>query len=161
MHQKHRVRYETRMQTSLEELRNRSSRGLFVYELQFQKEFEIYLCLWKEVLALGRSASQFREILTGADSTPSDDLEKLRTTHDGLRDRVYDNRPFYAPDVYDMAKELLKKARKVLSHQDERRRTNNREKTEELLDEISRMIDRLCDAIRERIWSGNHDRSVG
>ena len=46
--QKDRIKYETQMNTLLEGLRTQSGKALFVHRLQFEKEFEVYLGLWKD-----------------------------------------------------------------------------------------------------------------
>jgi hypothetical protein len=63
--EKDRVRYQTEMETLLEDLRTRQSKELFVHRLQFEKEFDIYKQLWVAVLALARTTREFRSIQIG------------------------------------------------------------------------------------------------
>ena len=49
-----RTKYHTQIETLLQDLRTRDSKELFVHQLQFEKEFEIYKELWAKVLAYFR-----------------------------------------------------------------------------------------------------------
>ena len=148
-----RVRYETQMQTLLHDMRTRGEKELFVHRLQFEKEFEVYLGLWKELLHAGRAASEFRELKSDSGKSREQQLEELRLAMNRFNDRVYDYRPFYAPRIYDLTADLLKKLRTVHSYSRDPRRADRRtEDTEKLLDEINEAVPQICDAIRERIF---------
>ena len=154
----------TQMQTLLEELRTRSGKELFVHRLQFEKEFEVYLHLWKEVLAMGRAASRFRAVGFGSGVPVEEDLRDLRAAHNQLKDRVCDYRPFYAPRVYELTEETLGNARWV--HRIEAGSARAVQRTEEVernLDKINDAVDAICDAIRERVFPRRvwYDRNPG
>lgn len=153
--EKDRVRYQMQMEMTLQDVRTRSSKELFVHQLQFEKEFQVYLDLWKEVLSVGRAASEFRELKMDSGKSPEEQSEQLLQALKQLNSRVYDHRPFYTPEVYEFAKDILKKSGQVLRlHSMGGQARDPWEKSEALLDEINAAIDPLCDAIRRRIWPG-------
>lgn len=151
--QKDRVRFEMQMQTLLHDLRTRGEKEVLVHRLQFEKEFEIYLGLWKELLRAGRAAGEFRALKFDSGKSREQELEELRQAINTFKDRVYDYRPFYAPSIYDLTTELLKKLRTVHHTAcDERRADREEDRTETLLDEVNEAIPQICDAIRKRIF---------
>ncbi len=142
VHQKDRVHYEEQLQ-----------KKVFVHRLQFEKEFEVYLGLWKELLEAGRAASEYRELKVDSGKSREQELEGLRLAINRFKDRVYDYRPFYAPRIYDLTTELLKKLRIVHRYEANRARAAKREDDiEQCLDEINGAIPGICDAIRERVF---------
>ena len=157
--QQDRIRYETQMQTLLQDLRTRCEKDIFIHHLQFEKEFTIYLDLWKEALALGRAAAEFRECKESTGKSPEqerqDYIQDYIEAHNLFQQRVYDYRPFYAPEVYELAKNMLNRSAKVYRFQTIPQNSKQIpwEKTEALLDQINETIDPLCNAIRHRIWS--------
>lgn len=155
-----RTKYQTQMETLLQDLRTLSSKELFIHQLQFEKEFQVYLELWKEVLALGRASSAYRELFVGAYHSDDQKKETFLKAHKDLSLRVYDHRPFYSPEVYRLAREVLAKSGKayrMLERSWGSDRAENR--AEELFDELNGTIDPLCDAIRQRIWDKKLERT--
>ena len=152
--QKDRIKYETQMNTLLDELRTQSGKELFVHRLQFEKEFEVYLGLWKEVLRAGRASSAFRELRFESDKSRDEEIQDVVDTYNRLKDRVYDYRPFYAPEIYDLLKSLLAKIDAVRRNQrDARVAETQQEDTEKMLDEINNLVPKICDSIRTRIFA--------
>lgn len=157
---KDRVRYQTQMETVLQELRTGSSKELYVHQLQFEKEFQVYLELWKEALALSRAAAEFRELKMDSGRTEEDQRQAFVEAHRNLNRRVFDHRPFYAPEVYALAREILRPAGQVYAVRSVVGRIDQDtwKHTEQLLDQVNAAIEPLCDAIRRRIW---RDRPEG
>ena len=152
--EKDRWRYQTHLETLLQDLRTRTSKEIFIHQLQFDKEFQIYLDLWKEALALGRAASEFRELKPASGKSPDEELEVFKVAYSRFLERVFDYRPFYAPEIHELSRGLLGRARTVRQLNVMRQGgVEPMEQSEELLDGINAMIDPLCDAIRRRIWS--------
>lgn len=60
--QQDRTKYETQMQTLLQDFRKRIDKELFVHRLQFEKEFNAYLELWKRALPAARVGIPFRTL---------------------------------------------------------------------------------------------------
>ncbi|MBU0719578.1 MAG: hypothetical protein KJ749_15145 [Planctomycetes bacterium] len=151
--EKDRLRYQGQMETLLDELRTRSSKELFVHRLQFEKEFEVYVHLWKEMLEVGRAASRFRVLTFESSRTRDEEMQDLSEAYNRLKDQVYDHRPFYAPRVYDLTTKFLDKVRGVVQgHRGSLQAAAPTDDTERLLDEVNGMIPEVCDAIRERIF---------
>ncbi len=151
--QQDRARYETQMQTLLHDMRTRGEKELFVHRLQFEREFEVYSELWKELLRAARAASEFGELTFASDTPREEELEKLRLAINRFNDQVYDNRPFYAPRIYDLTRDMRKKLGKVHSYSCDSRQTDRRTADiETLLDEINEAVPQICDAIRERVF---------
>jgi len=154
-----RIKYETQMQATLSELRMRGDKERFVHQLQFEKEFAVYTELWVSALALARSAMQFRELrLRDASVSMEDERQDFMGCHSNLNDVVFNNRPFYAPEVYDIAKKLLHASGEVYGIEKSREEgvPVKGDKTESLLDDINDThIPKLVEAIRSRIWTRN------
>ena len=60
--QRDRIHYEEQLQTRLQERRTLDEQTLVVHRVQFEKEFEVYLGLWGELLKVGRAASEIPRI---------------------------------------------------------------------------------------------------
>ncbi len=166
--EKDRIRYQTQMESLLEDLRTRESKELLVHRLQFEKEFEIYRQLWTAVLALGRATREFRDLKIGKAKSQGETLKEFADAFDGLNTVVFDNRPFYAPAVFEKTKAALdlaweidrSHAKKALLQEARGDSDKNVEKLIELgehiedtLNKINDSIPPICDAIRARIWS--------
>lgn len=165
--EKDRARYQTRMESLLSDLRTRNTKELFVHQVQFQKEFEVYKYLWKAALELARAGSQLRTLQSGAQLTPDEIRQSVVDSYRRLRDTVFDNRPFYAPDIYDTAKAMLNglgevvSSRQRLDHLEQGNMSETQidracelaEQTEQKIDEINTLLDRLCTLIRCHVWN--------
>lgn len=148
-----RVRYQTQMETLLQELRTRSSKELYVHQLQFETEFRVYLDLWKDVVALDQAASEFREMKISSSKPLEEQRADFMQAHNRLRERVDKQRPFYAPDVWESARVILKKSANVfLLHSMNEPSEVPWTQTEKLLEEVVEAIESLCNSIRSRIW---------
>jgi len=161
------AKYRTQVDTLLQDLRTREGKELFVHQLQFEKEFEVYKELWEKVLVLGKAGKNFRSLQMGQLKPVEDAFNEFSDAHNVLNKLVYGNRPFYAPKIFDLSKKLLDTACDVASsvkRQDlfERNENRSKEANEKLIklgDNIETDLDsinilgEICDAIRERIWS--------
>ena len=144
----------------VERLRNLSERELFVYRLQFEKEFEIYLALWEKVVSLWRAATGLRPVFDQVDPNEAEEERKrkrlgaLFQAYDEFVDIVYNYRPFYAEPVYQAANKLLQVSNKEAIGYGFG--MNDREKywveAREHASEIVKLSEELCLIIRQRIW---------
>jgi hypothetical protein len=125
--EKDRVRYQTQMQTLLVDLKTLSNKELFVHRLQFEKEFTVYSELWRELLVLARALSAFRVLRIGTGNTHEEEVQKVVETYNDFKNRVYDHRPFYAPEIYDLAKSVLDKAGRAFRNVRDGRQTFEQE----------------------------------
>ncbi len=149
--EKDRARYEKEM----EDFRQRGAKQQFVHQLQFEKEFDIYYKLWGRLIKLGRAADRFRPGLHTSDGkSPEEHMKDFKTAYDGVDEIVYLYRPFYAPDVFECGKEILSNASSVYfnhgdPHEDKR---EHWKKARENMKNIGDIVEKICSAIRERIW---------
>lgn len=166
--EKDRTRYQTQMESLLQDLRTRESKELFVHRLQFEKEFEIYRQLWTAVLALGRATREFRDLKMGASKPEAEIVKDFVDAFNKLNNVVFDNRPFFAPDVFEKTKMTLdlaleidrSRAKKSLWEEANAVSDKHTEKLIELAEHIQDTLDKIndsilpiCEAIRARIWS--------
>ena len=162
-----RAKYEQQVKSHLADLEARASKELFVHRLQFEKEFDIYKVLWDAALELARAAQCFRTVQLRGEELAEDPRDRLKRAHAALNETIFPNRPFYAPDVYETAKRIVHDVGWV-AHIDERlehetgrrlsqesteKRIRLGEAIEGKLNELNQLLENLCDAIRERIWS--------
>lgn len=175
-----RVKYQTQMDVILADVRTKDKKELLVHEVQFEKEFEVYRELWREALKLGRTGLPFGLLFQGPPMPQEERVNHVREAYSSLSDTLYENRPFYAPRVYEAGKSLLTALEKLVQLDSRRARleqstrqerndeTVDRLSTmdsemEQIIDEISPQINALCDSIRERIWttsSTGWDRAI-
>lgn len=166
--EKDRIHFQTKMETLLEDLRTQDRKELFVHQLQFEREFDVYMQLWKAVLKLGRAATAFRALQIGPPEEPVVITQKFSDAYNVVNGIMYDNRPFYCPNVFDKGNQILNHAKKVFlalgrqkmlekASPDSEEHTNKLikidDEIEDSLDKINDSIIPLCDAIRSRIWS--------
>ena len=162
------TKYKIQVDALLQDLRTRESKELFVHQLQFEKEFDVYKELWEKVLVLGKASKHFRTLTTGPFKSLEEAYNDFSDAHNVLNQLVYGNRPFYAPKMFDLSKKLLDKAcdvagsvkRQELFERSENISEKANEKQIKLgdsieadLDSINVLVGEICDAIRERIWS--------
>lgn len=105
--EKDRAKYQTSMETLLADLRTTNTKELLVHQLQFEKEFGVYKELWIAALGLARAGSNFRMLQMGPLASPDEIRKEIEDSYGRLRDTVFDNRPFYEPEVYEIAKAML------------------------------------------------------
>ena len=104
----------------------------------------------------------------GPPASPDEIRQDVETSYSRLRDTVFDNRPFYEPQVYEVAKAMLNGLGEVvrkrqhldrLEQQEDRsdeqvqRACSMDEEIEQKLNEINDLLEELCTSIRSRIWS--------
>ena len=154
--EKDRVRYQTQIETILVDMRTLRDKEVFVHRLQFEKEFSVYSELWRELLVLARALSAFRVLRDCTVKTHDEEVQNVVTTYNAFKNRVYDHRPFYAPDIYDFAKAVLDKAWLAFQNaRDGRPTVEQIRESEKALTEISdKCIPTICAAIRKRIFPG-------
>jgi len=157
-----RIKFETQMQTVLQDLRKRGDKELFVHRLQFEKEFEVYVELWKNALRAAQAGIPFRELSFGSPlkyepGKPPKEVEELREGHNALNRCIYDFRPFYAPAVFDAGKQLLDAVWNIWQRvRDARVFEKKRDEVEENMQRINdELIPHLADAIRNRVFFAN------
>lgn len=142
------------MEALLVQLNTLSNKELLVHRLQFEKEFSIYLELWKELLRFGRALSHFRLLAFQSNKSYEEQVQDVITTYNAFKDRIYDHRPFYAPKIYDLTKELLDRAGRAFGRVREGQQTLEQEQEfEQVMQQFNDVdVPTICDAIRERVF---------
>jgi len=151
--QEDRVKYETQMQTLLQDLRTRGSKVVFVHQLQFEKEFEVYLHLWRELRRACLAAIRFRDIKFASNKSHHEELQDLQKATNLTIGWVHDYRPFYDPHIFEDVKLLIGNLRIVYWNESDTRMAERRsDETNKLLDETIASVPRICEKIRSRIF---------
>ena len=129
-----------------------------IHKLQFEKEFSIYLELWKALVRLRNTSADLvrrSEFITSKETTEQrrDRKDKeFKDSYNELIQLVEDQQPFYAKEVYEKASKILSESWKqsinviLLNLQPE-----YYVKEEERFKEILRVIAGIESSIRERI----------
>ena len=170
-----RAKYSKEVGLLLAGFRSRSEREAFVHKLQFEKEFEVYTQMWKNAVHVGRAIVSLRPIIDSYDPNQSEEerikerLERLYETYKPFNDSVYEFKPFIAPEVFEIAKELVKainnENREYLMYLEDgkvryEKRKDYWDQTIKNHDEINGLVDALCDAIRVRVWPAEVSTAV-
>jgi len=153
------------MQALLQQLRSQSEKEIFVHRLQFEKEFSVYLELWKKALPAARAGIPFEVLSTAEDAPHGQHVKRLRDAYNELKDTIYDYRPFYAPQVYDVAGDLLAKLSDLYTTVADStifRDQARRREADAIMTAVNETyIPRLCDAIRVRLFPGGVNTELG
>ncbi len=135
----------------------------FIHRLQFEKEFEIYLELWKKLFVL-KEATEMLVLVVDYDEpglteeeTRKIRLERAEKAYNEVQTAINHYRPFFAKDVYKNAKKILDKSlRQVLTSQYPGKNIEevlkSFEKAQSRTKNILKVIDEIEKAIRHRIF---------
>ena len=144
----HQAPYEARLETLKNELtkireiqKAELDKQQFVHRLQFEKEFSVYVDLWKSLTRL-QTASMF-VTHSGSDQAPFLDALKAAAN------LIQEHRPFYDDAVYHAALAIVR-----FSQEKTATARRNLESTSDWIANISKMsglIEGVCAAIRGRI----------
>jgi len=148
-------------QAVLERLRTRSERELLIHRVQFEKEFEVYVKLWSGLVDLVAATSSLRPAIDHVDTSKTEDqikqerLDELSKAYGTFKEIVHRYRPFYAPEVHDLARQLLRDAyHEALGYKyHDPRKIDHWEEALANVETVRREADQVCDAIRQRIWA--------
>lgn|GEM_PF-6250714 len=85
----------------------------------------------------------------------------MREGYDALQESVYDYRPFYVPQVYDLAKALLaqlSELHRIVTTPEAFFKPRDRDRAEVVMAKINdKCIPQLCETIRKRVFPGQLD----
>lgn len=147
-------------QIKLAQLKKENEKKLLVHKLQFEKEFNIYSSIWKELIALKNSISQLRPEIEKTLASKSFDeikrmiLGKVSGHFTELNKLIEYNQPFYAEIVYvELVKIISLSKKEILSlkFQEDIKPIDYWEDAKRNLNEIDKLSDTVCEAIRKRI----------
>jgi hypothetical protein len=163
--EKDQVRYQTRMESLLEDLRTRESKELFVHRLQFEKEFEIYETLWRKLYVFNPWLKSFDEIMSP--KLVHDRAQRLPHMVATLSETVCRYQPFYYPEIFAKCAEFLMSIAEIqaldvkISTLSERQRSDavcdafdeTYHELQERIESSRQSIETVGGLIRKRIWS--------
>lgn len=142
----------------LEELKSSLAKEQHIHQALFNKEFEIYQALWKQLATLIRKSADlisFELQNLQEDSISQEFRKTLTETHEVLNDNI----PFFSTNVYEPAKKLLHLINKEMSsiglaHSPESKdqKTKDFEEMKETVIKIHPYVKDVEIAIRERIY---------
>jgi len=163
--QKDRTKYKTQMETLIENLRTQSKKELYVHQLQFEKEFEIYKELWEQLIRLVPWVRSFDELLKSEHIKQR--VQELPNIIKDISQTIYTNQPFYHPEIFEACESILDKMPKINTLDEKINKLNKYPLTEEsadlfekhnkeLLQEIASVcknVNNVRNLIRKRIWN--------
>ncbi len=134
----------------------------FIHRLQFEKEFEIYLELWKKLFVLKEATEMLMPIMDYNEPGKTEEetrkirLKKTQAAYIEVRKAINYNKPFFAKEVYTNANNILSKSlRQALASQYPGRHVEEFlkrfEKAQKRTDDILKIIDEIDKSIRTRI----------
>ena len=108
---------------NLENLKSSLSKERYIHKMKFEKEFDIYQNLWKELVVLRRSIfTLFIPSYLFVPFNPEAEnkvevkkLERFRTVLKKATLTIEDHTPFYNEKVFEYATEVVKLSRKLNS----------------------------------------------
>ncbi len=143
----------------IEHLRSKLLRATHVHRVQFEKEFEAYRDIWGHLVEVRIAVLSLRPVLDHVDPSEPEAERQVRRlkafgeAFDPFSQAMEKNRPFYDHLVWTELRSLLSMFHgEAVDYQYKERKHSEywREATKNR-EAISEQIDRVCEAIRERI----------
>jgi len=134
----------------------------FIHRLQFEKEFEIYLKLWKKLFVLKEATEMLIPVVDYDEPGKTEEetrkirLERVEKAYGEVRTVINHYRPFFAKDVYKNAKKILSESfKQVLASQYPGRNVEEFlkrfEDAQKRTKDILKIIDEIDESIRAQI----------
>ena len=145
-----------------EKIKSALAKERFIHRIQFEKEFEIYLKLWRKLFDL-KEATEMLVLVVDYDEpgltqeeTRKIRLERAEKAYGEVRKAINYSKPFFAKDVYKHAKKILRESfKQVLVSQSPGRHVEEFlerfGKAQKRTQDILKIIDKIEKAIRDRI----------
>ena len=145
-----------------EKIKSALAKEQFIHRLQFEKEFETYLKLWKKLFVLKEATEMLIPVMyydepgKNEEQTRKIRLKRVQKAYGDVQKEINYNKPFFAKDVYKNANNILSKSlRQALAskypgrHGEEflRRFEEAQRRTEN----IFKIVDEIDNSIRKRI----------
>jgi len=167
--QQDKAKYKIQVDTLLQDLRTKNSKELFVHQLQFKKEFEIYKELWVSVLELDKAIIPLANDISFSNISNEEAHSNIRKAFKMLNEIIFINRPFYAPEIFEEAYKITELCQTICKCDQRHERLKNleiTEKTEKIfhenvdklasaVDEAKMAVNTICNLIRQKIWNTN------
>lgn len=148
-----------RFDRKLERLKDEINRKQFVHQLQFQTEFKSYLGIWKRAIEVRQAALSIQGLHEPivAGSEKDDRIKLLATAFDQFTDFYAQRQPFVSNPVFGAANALndsvFKKWLSVTRRSPSPHEPEYWSEARQQAEAIQEKVERLCDAIRHRIWA--------
>lgn len=134
-------------------------RTVHVSRLQFEHEYEIYKAAWERLFFLRQATLSLRPIMDWVDPGETKEQRKqkrmnaFREPYNAFLDVVEKNKPFYPTGIYDSLSAVREKCRHELIdyEYDERPGSEYYKEARRNQEEIIKLIEASCDAIRNRV----------
>jgi len=104
---------KTEYAKELEGLKSQLNAKFHAQTVRFEKEFHVYEKIWKALLEIKNSTVKLRPISDTVDSRVSEEdrkrerLERFGKAFDCFYPAVYENKPFFPPDIFTRLEQLL------------------------------------------------------
>jgi hypothetical protein len=155
------------MQRNLKRLEEKNEKQIHVHKLQFEKEFNIYLNLWANLVQIRNESFGLRTeffATTEGENYKSAINEKIETVSKLCRELIYQtqsNQPFFSEEVFSEIMTFIKLVRKeaFLASRGPKNDNDYWEEGDKFYDKISIPIENIQIAIRKRIRNLNTDNS--
>ena len=145
-----------------EKIKSALTKEQFIHRLQFEKEFEIYLKLWKKLFDLKEATEMLIPIVDFDEPGKTEDetrkirLKRVQKAYGEVQTVINHYRPFFAKDVYKNAKNILSKSlRQALASQYPGKHgeefLKRFEDAQKRTDDILKIIDEIDESIRAQI----------
>ena len=141
-------------------LQSELDRDLHVGKAQFDLELNNYKAIWSCLVDLRTATLEIRPVMDFHDPSESKEerqrrrLNKAREALISVQEQVEKNKPFYAPDVYDKARDVINACHKEAVYSDYTERPHHEYWDEAMKNQelILAAIENACVAIRNRVW---------
>ncbi|MGY1458610.1 hypothetical protein ACW5F0_08190 [Luteimonas sp. A534] len=141
-------------------LQSELDRDLHIGKSQFDMELGNYKSIWACLVDLRAATLAIRPVMDFHDPHESKEdrqkrrMSKARDAFGFVQEQVEKNKPFYAPDVYEKAREVIKICHREAVYSDYTERPQHEYWDEAMKNQelILAAIEDACVAIRNRIW---------
>lgn len=141
-------------------LQSELDRALHISKTQFDMELSHYRSIWACLVDLRAATLAIRPVLDFHDPNETKEerqkrrLAKAREAFGVVQEQVEKNKPFYVPDVYDKARQVIALCHKEAVYSDYTERPSHEywKEAMENQDKILAAIEDVCSAIRDRVW---------
>ncbi|PPT35163.1 hypothetical protein XarbCFBP8132_20765 [Xanthomonas arboricola] len=141
-------------------LQSELDRELHVGKAQFDLELNNYRAIWSCLVDLRTATLEIRPVMDFHDPNETKEerqRRRSRKAHEALvavQEQVEKNKPFYAPDVYEKARGVIKACHKEAVYSDYTERPHHEYWDEAMKNQkiILAAIEDACVAIRNRVW---------
>ena len=150
------------LEKDLEELKTDLEKNITIHKIQFEKEFEVYLDLSKRIHAFRTAYFTLNKVLKHIPVDPDEAKKQQRELQEAfrkayfhMRDGIEEYKPFYALQVYDLAKGIIEIAVDELMFQ-EFPVSSGVPRYKEIQEQKKRLlatVDSIAEEIRKRISS--------